>query len=202
VLLRSLAIATTEDERRLFDHIVTKPARPEALIQACTEFKRGAGSVAPSARGTADRLAIKPGLRVLLADDNEVNRKVAGFILRKWGVLVHNACNGVEVLEALREFDFDIVLMDCQMPEMDGYEATRQLRSSSGLYKNPNIPVVALTANALESDRGKCIAAGMDGYLSKPIDQSRLAWVLAQASTGGSFEFGEPKLAAVTPSAA
>jgi CheY-like chemotaxis protein len=202
VLLRSLAIGATDDERRLFDRIVTKPARPQALIQVLTELERGAGSVASRTQGTAGRLAIKPGLRVLLADDNDVNRKVAAFILRKWGVLVHNAGNGVEALQALREFDFDLVLMDCQMPELDGYEATRQLRSSSGLYKNPNLPVVALTANALEGDRGKCIAAGMDGYLSKPIDKARLAWILAQVSTGGSFDFGDLDLAFLAPSIA
>ncbi len=202
VLLRSLAIGTTDEERRLFDHIVIKPARPRALIQALTEIKRGTWPVASSKQGIAERLAIKSGLRVLLADDNEVNRMVAAFILRKWGALVHHACNGVEALEALRESDFDIVLMDCQMPELDGYEATRQLRASSGLYKNPHIPVVALTANALETDRAKCIAAGMDGYLSKPIDQSRLAWILAQVSTGGSFEFEDPNLAVTSPSIA
>jgi CheY-like chemotaxis protein len=69
-----------------------------------------------------------------------------------------------------------------------------------GIYKNPNIPVVALTANALETDRGKCIAAGMNGYLSKPIDQSRLAWILAQVSIGASLEFGDrdpPSVAAL-----
>jgi CheY-like chemotaxis protein len=87
--------------------------------------------------------------------------------------------------------------MDCQMPELDGYEATRQLRSAVGLYKNPKIPVVALTANALETDREKCIAAGMNGYLSKPIDQSRLAWILAQVSAGSSLEFGAPDRALI-----
>jgi CheY-like chemotaxis protein len=66
-----------------------------------------------------------------------------------------------------------------------------------GVYKNPNIPVVALTANALDTDRAKCIAAGMNGYLSKPIDQSRLAWILAKVSTGSSFEIGDLDLAAV-----
>jgi CheY-like chemotaxis protein len=196
VLLRSLAIGTTDDERRLFDHIITKPARPQVLIQALTERKHGAAAEA-SEQGRAGRLDIKPGLRVLLVDDNVVNRKVAVFILRKWGALVHSAGNGVEALQALREFDFDVVLMDCQMPELDGYEATRQLRSAVGLYKNPKIPVVALTANALETDREKCIAAGMNGYLSKPIDQSRLAWILAQVSAGSSLEFGAPDRALI-----
>jgi signal transduction histidine kinase/CheY-like chemotaxis protein len=196
VLLRSLAMSTTDEERRLFDHIITKPARRNALIQALTE-PNGASAEASGTKGQAGRLDIKPGLRILLVDDNGVNRMVADFILRKWGARVHNANNGVEALQALREFDFDVVLMDCQMPELDGYEATRQLRSAVGLYKNPNIPVVALTANALETDRDKCIAAGMNGYLSKPIDESRLASILAQVSMGSSLEFGGPDRALV-----
>jgi len=197
VLLRSLAMGMTDEERRLFDHLITKPARPKALIQALNEPKNGASAEASGPQGRAGRLDIKPGLRVLLVDDNGVNRMVAAFIMRKWGALVHNAGNGVEALQALREFDFDVVLMDCQMPELDGYEATRQLRSAVGLYKNSNIPVVALTANALETDREKCIAAGMNGYLSKPIDESRLASILAQVSMGSSLEFGGPDRALV-----
>jgi CheY-like chemotaxis protein len=82
--------------------------------------------------------------------------------------------NGIDALEALRTLEFDVVLMDCQMPEMDGYEATRQLRASNCTHKNRNIPVIALTANALALDREKCIAAGMNDYLSKPIDRARL----------------------------
>ena len=101
--------------------------------------------------------------------------KVAAFILRKGGVLVHHACNGVEVLQALREFDFDIVLMDCQMPELDGYEATRQLRNSSGLYRNPNIPVVALTDNALETERGSCISSLEFGDPNLAVDARSIA---------------------------
>jgi len=191
VLLRSLATATTGDESELFDHIITKPARPEALIDLLTGRENSVAPAETGMQGSAATAQVKSGIRVLLVDDNVVNRKVAAFILRKWGALVHNAGNGVEALQALREFDFDVVLMDCQMPELDGYEATRQLRNSVGIYKNPNIPVVALTANALETDRGKCIAAGMNGYLSKPIDQSRLAWILAQVSIGASLEFGD-----------
>ena len=200
VLLRSLASATTGDESQLFDHIITKPARPEALIDLLTGRENTAVPAESGMQASAARAQIRSGIRVLLVDDNVVNRKVAAFILRKWGALVHNASNGVEALQALRELDFDMVLMDCQMPELDGYEATRQLRNSVGIYKNPNIPVVALTANALETDRGKCIAAGMNGYLSKPIDQSRLAWILAQVSIGASLEFGDrdpPSVAAL-----
>jgi CheY-like chemotaxis protein len=96
--------------------------------------------------------------------------------------------NGIDALEALRTLEFDVVLMDCQMPEMDGYEATRQLRASNCTHKNRNIPVIALTANALALDREKCIAAGMNDYLSKPIDRARLEKALSLAVGGSEKE--------------
>ena len=104
-------------------------------------------------------------------------------MLRKLGADVHSVANGVEALAMLREADFDVVLMDCQMPEMDGYEATRQLRGSADTRKNQHIPVIALTANALATDREKCLAAGMNDYLSKPIDRARLAQALIAATS-------------------
>jgi CheY-like chemotaxis protein len=111
---------------------------------------------------------------VLLADDNLVNQKVATYLLKKLGAEVHSVGNGLEALQALRDDDFDVVLMDCQMPEMDGYEATRQLRLSAAGCRNPRIPVIALTANAFATDREQCLAAGMDDFLTKPIERSRL----------------------------
>jgi CheY-like chemotaxis protein/HPt (histidine-containing phosphotransfer) domain-containing protein len=118
---------------------------------------------------------------VLLADDNLVNQKVASRVLQRWGVEVECVDNGRDALHALQTGDFDLVLMDCQMPEMDGYEATRQLRRSTGLYKNPQIPVIALTAHTMQADRDRCIAAGMNDFLSKPIDTLRLQQVMARA---------------------
>lgn len=113
------------------------------------------------------------GLRVLVAEDNYVNQKVIRRQLERWGVQVEIAENGNEVLEWLSRAPFDLVLMDCQMPEMDGYEATRRIRA----YEAPrglHIPIIALTANALEGDREKCLECGMDDYLSKPIDPTLL----------------------------
>jgi CheY-like chemotaxis protein len=118
--------------------------------------------------------SLKPGLRVLLADDNPVNQKVATHLLKKLGAHVHCVGNGAEALQALCDADFDVVLMDCQMPEMDGYEATRRLRRSSAAYRNPSIPVIALTANAFATDREHCLTAGMNDFLTKPIERVRL----------------------------
>ena len=97
------------------------------------------------------------------------------------GAEVTLAGNGVEALAALRDADFDAVFMDCQMPLMDGFDATRQLRNSAGVVRNPDIPVIALTANALATDRAKCLAAGMNDYLTKPIDPARLQQALGKA---------------------
>jgi signal transduction histidine kinase/CheY-like chemotaxis protein len=105
------------------------------------------------------------GLRVLVAEDNLVNQRLAEMQLKRLGCSMKCVGNGLLAIEALRQENFDVVLMDCQMPEMDGYEATRQLRSIHKLLT----PVIAMTANAMVGDREKCFEAGMDDYLSKPV---------------------------------
>jgi CheY-like chemotaxis protein len=109
---------------------------------------------------------------------------VCTHLLRKFAAVVSSAANGVEALAALRRSDFDVVLMDCQMPEMDGYEATRQLRRFEPTHPNRDVPVIAVTANALATDREKCRAAGMNTYLTKPIDRRQLEQALITVLTG------------------
>jgi signal transduction histidine kinase/CheY-like chemotaxis protein len=109
---------------------------------------------------------------VLVVDDNTISQMVTTKILEKMGYSVHTANNGKEAIEAIDVIDFDVVLMDCQMPEMDGFEATRILRQDK---KNESLPIIALTANAMSSDRDECLAAGMNDYLSKPIKAPALA---------------------------
>jgi two-component system sensor histidine kinase/response regulator len=116
-------------------------------------------------------------LRVLLAEDNQVNQRLAARLLEKRGHRVSIAANGREALEALEKESYDLVLMDLQMPEMDGFEATAAIREKerkSGKHQT----VVALTAHAMKGDRERCLAAGMDGYLSKPIRPQELDDVL------------------------
>ena len=118
-----------------------------------------------------------PTARVLLAEDNAVNQKLACKLLEKLGCRVDVAANGREALAMCRTAPYDIVFMDCQMPEMDGYEATRVLRREES---DRHTPVIALTANSMPGDREECLRAGMDAHLSKPIRPEELAAALAQ----------------------
>jgi len=127
--------------------------------------------------------------RILLVEDNLTNQAVARAMLKKLGYQVEIAVNGMQSLNALAESHFDLFLMDCEMPEMDGYEATRRIRHSPASPENSRIPVVAITANAFASDREKCLQAGMNDYIAKPIDLRQLAnvlekWVVAPISAG------------------
>jgi two-component system, sensor histidine kinase and response regulator len=112
-------------------------------------------------------------LRILLAEDNKVNRMVATQLLVKRGHTVVTAVNGAEAVAAAERGDFDLILMDVQMPEMDGYEATaaiRRLQAGRNIYT----PVIALTAHAMKGDRERCLLAGMDEYVAKPISAGEL----------------------------
>ncbi len=122
----------------------------------------------------------KIGAQILLAEDNAVNRMVAIGILGKLGLKADTAANGAEAVEALKSTPYDLVLMDVQMPKMDGLEATRIIRSPESGVLDPGVPVVAMTAHAMEGDRQKCIRAGMNDYIAKPVSPERLADVLQQ----------------------
>jgi signal transduction histidine kinase/CheY-like chemotaxis protein len=184
ILLRELSDEDTQIDRMLFDRVINKPAKPGLLIRALAQLTQPAAGTPAAIAEALPVTATVPGLRVLLADDNAVNQKVATHLLRRIGAQVHCVANGLEALQALRDTDFDVVLMDCQMPEMDGFEATRQLRKSANGYRNSRVPVIALTANALSTDRELCLAAGMSDYLSKPIDRQRLEDALNRAMDG------------------
>jgi CheY-like chemotaxis protein len=112
---------------------------------------------------------------VLLAEDNLVNQKVALALLHKLGVETEVVANGQEAVAALQQQAFDLILMDCQMPVLDGFETTRLLRAGAAGQHNRAVPIVALTAHALQGDRERCLAAGMDDYLVKPLQPRQLA---------------------------
>ncbi|MGD0778774.1 MAG: ATP-binding protein [Candidatus Solibacter sp.] len=134
----------------------------------------------PQANPAVDPAATRP-LRVLLAEDNQVNRKLACRLMEKLGHRVIVAADGTEVLRVLEHEVVDVVLMDMQMPLMDGLQATRAIRLRES-ERGGHLPIVALTANALSGDRERCLAAGMDAYLAKPIQKDELARSLQEAA--------------------
>ncbi len=140
------------------------------------DFRQMAALVAPSRTiGEA-----RHGARVLIAEDNAINQRVFRAQLEKLGYVCHIVSDGAAAVAALQQHKYDLVLMDCQMPGMDGYEATRRIRESGRL----DVPIVAITANAMNGDRERCIRAGMNDYLPKPLQLSRLAEVLAKWVSG------------------
>jgi CheY-like chemotaxis protein len=114
-----------------------------------------------------------PGLSVLLVEDNPVNQRVAQLMLQGLGVRVTTAADGNQALAHVDAERFDVILMDCQMPELDGFEATARIRARGD--DRAKTPIVALTANAMNGDRERCLAAGMDEYLSKPFNKRALS---------------------------
>lgn len=133
--------------------------------------------------------------QVLVVDDNSINQAVACGMLAKYGLEADLANNGQEALEQLTKVAYDLVFMDCQMPIMDGYKATQHIRDSKSSVQNHSIPVIAMTANAMEGDREKCISSGMDDFISKPVDPAKLLKILEKwlAKDEGNQEHSDSK---------
>ena len=129
-------------------------------------------------------MAVAHPLRILVAEDNVVNQKLALRILQQMGYRADLASNGIEAIESVERQTYDVVLMDVQMPEMDGFEASREINRRWPGRGRPRI--VAMTANAMQGDRDQCLAAGMNDYLTKPIRVERLVEALSRARARGS----------------
>ena len=139
-------------------------------------------------------MATRHPLRILLAEDNAVNQKLALRLLSQMGYRADLAANGLEAIQAVERQPYDVVLMDVQMPEMDGLEATRQIcarSEASGAGTRGSRPrIIAMTANAMQGDRELCLAAGMDDYLSKPIRVDELVAALSRSAASGLNQSG------------
>jgi hypothetical protein len=164
-----------------FDAYLTKPLK-EDHIRRCLAALRGSPqqvALPIITRHTLDEAPRSRAARILLAEDNKVNQMLASTLLRKRGHQVTIVENGADALALLAREPFDLVLMDCQMPVMDGFEATRRLRAGAGAF-DARLPIIAMTANAMEGDRTACLAAGMDDYLAKPFSENALNAMVEQ----------------------
>jgi CheY-like chemotaxis protein/HPt (histidine-containing phosphotransfer) domain-containing protein len=163
---------------------LVKPVRQSELLQAVCSALAGAGRSEDQPAEPAPRLAAEPAavsLRVLVAEDNAVNQRLVRRLLERLGHTVVLAGDGRAALAALDRDDFDVVLMDVQMPEVDGLEAAARIRRrEEGTGRR--VPIIALTAHAMKGDRERCLAAGMDDYLAKPIQSDRLREALASVT--------------------
>ena len=170
-----------------FDAWLTKPVRQTEFFQAL--FAVFARQVAaplpiPASNAAAENRAVlqncKAHARILLADDNPINQEVAANLIARLGLRSDSVSDGHEAIAALRRRPYDLVLMDVQMPEMDGYETTRRIRADESRSPGKRVPIIAMTADAMSGDRERCMEAGMDDYLSKPIGPRTLAKTLAK----------------------
>jgi PAS domain S-box-containing protein len=188
VMLTSLGIRG--DARRFeeigFSAYATKPIRHQELKAVLALAIAESTSATPMPPPIITRFSAREILhrfdgrkvRILVADDNVTNQKVAQSILQKMGLRADTVANGAEVLKALESIPYTLVLMDVQMPEMDGFEATCRIRDPQSPVMNHQIPIIAMTAHALQGDRERCLEMGMNDYVSKPVSSSSLAAVL------------------------
>jgi PAS domain S-box-containing protein len=168
-----------------FDGYLSKPVRQSTLFD-CISLVLARKSAAPGSprlpQGIVTRFTVaeyaEHNTRILLAEDNIINQKVAQNILNKLGYKADVVANGIEAVRALELIHYDLVLMDCMMPEMNGFDATKAIRDQESKVLNHDIPIIAMTANAMQEDREQCLSAGMNDYLSKPVKKEELAAVL------------------------
>ena len=173
-----------------FSACLTKPVRRshlhDSLISIVTAADNGHTLSSPdysAARPAApveDHFKASRQCRILVVEDNSINQRLVMLMLNKFGYRADAVANGKECVEALANMPYDLVLMDCQMPVMDGYEATQMIRSASSPVLNHRIPVIAMTAHALKGDQEKCLAAGMDDYIKKPLVPNILKETIAR----------------------
>jgi CheY-like chemotaxis protein len=175
ILASAVTQRATEDELSLFAAQLAKPIK---YAQLCEVLSVVLGVVKTSEK---EHKHLQPrqqaplgSYRVLLVEDNPINQKVTIQMLAKFHCHTDAVANGVEACEAIRRAPYDVILMDCQMPVMDGYEATRQIRSFEQAENKEPVYIIAMTAHALQGDRELCLAAGMNDYLSKPVRTNEL----------------------------
>ena len=168
-----IKVDSKEQQGTCFTVTLPMPIHGPTLVEGPEEPAKPAGLPKGSSQ-------VQPPLRILLVEDNEVNQMVASMLLKKMGYQTDTAENGQLAIEALEQKHYDLVLMDCQMPVMDGYETTRRIR------QNPewnNLPVIAMTANVMQGDKDDCFASGMNDYITKPYNREQLCAAITRWTT-------------------
>jgi CheY-like chemotaxis protein len=192
VLFTSLGRREVGEEKVEFAIHLTKPIKPSQLYNGLIEIFAGSVvSLKKTDRAdikTDTELAKRLPLRILIAEDNVINQKLAIKLLQQMGYRADVAANGLEAIQSLERQEYDVILMDVQMPEMDGLEATRQIVKRWNSTERPRI--IAMTANAMTGDREKCIEAGMDDYIPKPIRVADLVGALSKTVPASKYEGG------------
>lgn len=164
---------------------ISEPVRRQNLLETLERIEMGGFSVAEMM--SLSQQLVKEALkvpvfprRILIAEDNAINQRVAMRMLEKLGIEADIVENGRCALEAVQRIHYPLVLMDCQMPEMDGFQATAAIRAWEAASRISRIPIVAMTAHAMPGDRERCLASGMDDYISKPISLAGLETVVSK----------------------
>jgi CheY-like chemotaxis protein len=174
-----IGITSTLGQGSTFWFVLELPVGHEPQVNPSLASLEGRRLLEVSPLDTRHRLPEQPQTgHILVVEDNPVNQQVILHMLNRLGHQAQAVDNGLEALQAMEKAHFDLVLMDCQMPVMDGYEATRAIRAANSTVLDRSIPIIALTANAMQGDRELALAAGMDEYLSKPVDGGALATLL------------------------
>jgi CheY-like chemotaxis protein len=195
VILTSLGQTPSAEELQFagIEDYVTKPVKPARLFECLASMVRR-GTQASTPVSTFKREPLKK-VRVLVAEDNPVNRRLALLQLNDMGYSADAVGNGFEVLQSLQLVPYDVILMDCRMPELDGYDTTRQIRerertNSQLAFRQAPVHIIAMTANAMQGDREKCLEVGMNDYMSKPVRQPDLQAALQRFEQKGASERG------------
>jgi CheY-like chemotaxis protein len=191
----SLGLAISRGIARMMDgdvHGEGRLGQGATFTFTCWLEQANASKVLARPRDVSHARRVDRPTMVLLAEDNLVNQRVAAKMLDRLGVAYHVRGDGEAALEAILSHRYDMVLMDVQMPRLDGLEATRRLRAREAQDGLQHLPVVAMTAHALDGDRDKCLEAGMDDYLSKPVQLGELERLVRRWSTGAPGEGGAP----------
>jgi PAS domain S-box-containing protein len=204
IMLTSLGKMLSEDQLDSagIDACLVKPVKLARLYECLTGYSRAPSSSTSALRKKPPVVSTTPSqvranMRILLAEDNVINQKVAVAMLKKLGYSCEVVCNGHEAVQATQKNHFDVILMDCQMPQMDGYEATQTIRLREKMESAKPVYIIAMTAHAMQGDREKCIEAGMNDYLSKPAKDTEL-----QKALDRSVEVRPPAEDAEAPQAA